>query len=46
VHPNDAGDVKMASVWYPALVTALAAAKADKVTALEAEVKREVEFAA
>jgi lysophospholipase L1-like esterase len=46
VHPNDAGDVKMANVWYPALVTALAAAKADKVTALEAEVKREIEFEA
>lgn len=46
MHPNNAGDVKMANVWYPALIAALAAAKADKVTALEAEVKREVEFKA
>jgi lysophospholipase L1-like esterase len=46
IHPNDAGDVKMANVWYPALVAALKAAKADKVTALEAEVKREIEFEA
>lgn len=30
VHPNDAGDVKMLNVWYPAIVRALAAAKADK----------------
>jgi lysophospholipase L1-like esterase len=46
VHPNDAGDVKMANVWYPALVTALQAAKADKVAVMEAEAKREVTFEA
>jgi hypothetical protein len=31
VHPNDAGDVKMLNVWYPALVRAFAAARAGKV---------------
>jgi lysophospholipase L1-like esterase len=46
VHPNDAGDVKMANVWYPALVTALQAAKADKVAVMEAEARREVTFEA
>ncbi|KAF2794189.1 carbohydrate esterase family 3 protein [Melanomma pulvis-pyrius CBS 109.77] len=50
VHPNDSGDVKMANVWYPAVVTAFAAAKADKVAAMELEAemqaKREVEFKA
>ena len=30
LHPNDAGDVKMANVFYPALLTAFKAAKADK----------------
>jgi hypothetical protein len=30
VHPNAAGDVKMADVWYPALVHAFEVAKADK----------------
>jgi lysophospholipase L1-like esterase len=30
VHPNDGGDVKMANIWYPALIKALEAAKADK----------------
>jgi hypothetical protein len=30
VHPNDAGDVKMTNVWYPAVVRAFAAAKAEK----------------
>ena len=30
VHPNDSGDTKMANVWYPAVTTAFAAAKADK----------------
>lgn len=38
VHPNDAGDVKMMNVWYPAVVKAFAAAKADK------SAMREVEF--
>lgn len=33
VHPNDSGDTKMANVWYPAVTTAFAAAKADKVAA-------------
>jgi lysophospholipase L1-like esterase len=31
VHPNDAGDVKMTNVWYPAIVRAFGAAKADGV---------------
>lgn len=30
VHPNDSGDTKMANVWYPALLQALAVAKAEK----------------
>lgn len=30
VHPNDAGDTKMMNVWYPALIKAFQAAKADK----------------
>ncbi|KAJ3577387.1 hypothetical protein NPX13_g3176 [Xylaria arbuscula] len=30
LHPNLAGDEKMANVWYPALISALRAAKADK----------------
>lgn len=30
VHPNLAGDEKMANVWYPALISALRAARADK----------------
>jgi len=30
VHPNDAGDTKMMNVWYPALVKAFQAAKAEK----------------
>jgi hypothetical protein len=40
VHPNDSGDVKMLNVWYPAIVRAFAAAKAEK------SVKREIEFKA
>ncbi|KAJ4304682.1 hypothetical protein N0V90_000209 [Kalmusia sp. IMI 367209] len=32
VHPNTSGDQKMANIWYPALLTAFAAAKADKST--------------
>lgn len=40
VHPNNAGDEKMAKIWLPALTRALAAAKADKV----AGSKREIEF--
>ena len=31
VHPNDAGDAKMTNVWYPAIVRAFGAAKADGV---------------
>jgi lysophospholipase L1-like esterase len=38
IHPNDGGDTKMADVWYPAVVRAFEAAKADK------SVKRGVEF--
>ena len=30
IHPNDGGDTKMANIWYPAVVKALEAAKADK----------------
>jgi len=30
VHPNDGGDVKMANKWFPFIVKALDAAKADK----------------
>jgi lysophospholipase L1-like esterase len=30
IHPNDGGDVKMAGVWYPALIRAFEAFKADK----------------
>ncbi|KAM7185907.1 SGNH hydrolase-type esterase domain containing protein [Naviculisporaceae sp. PSN 640] len=30
VHPNDSGDNKMANIWYPALIKAFEAAKADK----------------
>ncbi|KAF1971313.1 SGNH hydrolase [Bimuria novae-zelandiae CBS 107.79] len=33
VHPNANGDQKMANVWYPALIGAFAAAKAEKGTA-------------
>jgi len=46
VHPNDAGDTKMANIWYPALIQAFAAAKADKLQALAEEEKREVAFVA
>jgi len=35
VHPNAAGDKKMAAVWEPALVHAFAVAKADKTAALK-----------
>ncbi|KAH6858763.1 SGNH hydrolase-type esterase domain-containing protein [Alternaria alternata] len=31
VHPNDSGDVKMANVWYPAVVKAFEAARTDRV---------------
>ena len=34
VHPNAAGDKKMADVWKPALIHAFAVAKADKTAAL------------
>lgn len=30
VHPNASGDQKMLNKWYPALLTAFAAAKAEK----------------
>ena len=30
VHPNDAGDVKMTNVWYPAVVRAFEEAKKEK----------------
>ncbi|KAH7402256.1 SGNH hydrolase-type esterase domain-containing protein [Phaeosphaeria sp. MPI-PUGE-AT-0046c] len=41
VHPNDAGDVKMTNVWYPAILTAFAAAKAEKAAAKMTEVEFE-----
>ncbi|OAL43542.1 SGNH hydrolase [Pyrenochaeta sp. DS3sAY3a] len=44
VHPNDAGDVKMLNVWYPAVVRAFEAAKAEKAAAALKE--REVKFVA
>ena len=45
VHPNASGDKKMLDRWYPAILTAFAAAQADKVAAA-AEVKREEKFIA
>ncbi|KAH9907568.1 SGNH hydrolase [Xylariomycetidae sp. FL2044] len=44
VHPNAAGDTKMANIWYPALVNAFQVAAADK--AALAEKKLEIEFTA
>ncbi|KAI3324217.1 carbohydrate esterase family 3 protein [Xylariaceae sp. AK1471] len=44
VHPNKAGDTKMANIWYPALINALQVAKADKLAA--ATEKVEVPFTA
>lgn len=38
VHPNAAGDAKMADVWYPALIQALYFAKLDKLLGTAAEV--------
>lgn len=35
IHPNDSGDTKMANIWYPALIQAFQAAKADKMAALK-----------
>lgn len=46
VHPNDAGDVKMLNVWYPAIIRAFEAAKADKVGVSQAVAEREVKFVA
>ncbi|KAH7371698.1 SGNH hydrolase-type esterase domain-containing protein [Pyrenochaeta sp. MPI-SDFR-AT-0127] len=46
VHPNDAGDVKMLNVWYPAIVRAFEAAKADKAAIAQAVAEREVKFVA
>lgn len=43
VHPNDAGDVKMANVWYPAVVHAFEEANKDKVAA---EGIKEISFVA
>jgi lysophospholipase L1-like esterase len=37
VHPNDKGDEKMTAVWYPAVVRAFEAAKAEKVNVKEVE---------
>jgi hypothetical protein len=44
IHPNDAGDVKMSNVWYPAVVRAFEAARKDKSGAVVKE--REVNFVA
>lgn len=30
IHPNDAGDVKMTNVWYPAVLRAFEAVTADR----------------
>ena len=46
VHPNAAGDKKMLDKWYPAILTAFAAAQADKTAAALAEEKREEVFIA
>lgn len=32
IHPNDSGDVKMANVWFPAVVRAFEAVRADRGT--------------
>lgn len=37
VHPNASGDKKMLDKWWPALLGAFAAAKADKVQAAEVD---------
>ncbi|KAI8625959.1 carbohydrate esterase family 3 protein [Xylariaceae sp. FL1651] len=39
IHPNKAGDTKMANVWYPALMNAMRVAKADKLAAADAKVE-------
>ncbi|KAI1759056.1 carbohydrate esterase family 3 protein [Hypoxylon sp. FL1150] len=44
VHPNAAGDTKMANIWYPALVNAFQVAQADK--AAKAAEKVELPFTA
>ncbi|KAK4223853.1 SGNH hydrolase-type esterase domain-containing protein [Podospora fimiseda] len=36
VHPNDAGDTKMMNKWYPAIIQAFQAAKADKIADITA----------
>ena len=46
VHPNASGDKKMLDRWYPALLTAFAAAKAEKTGAAAAAEVVEVPFAA
>ena len=46
VHPNDSGDTKMANVWYPAVITAFQAAKADKLKAMAELETREIKFMA
>jgi lysophospholipase L1-like esterase len=35
VHPNASGDKKMMDKWYPALLTAFAAARKDKMAMTE-----------
>jgi lysophospholipase L1-like esterase len=37
VHPNASGDQKMVNVWYPAVVKAFAAAKAEQGTSMAVE---------
>lgn len=44
IHPNDSGDTKMLNVWWPAIIRAFEAAKADKSAPAEVEEKREVKF--
>ena len=40
MHPNDAGDVKMLNVWYPAVIKAFAAAKAEKTAAMSGDAEQ------
>ena len=44
VHPNDAGDVKMLNVWYPAIIRAFEAARKEKEGTVVKE--REIKFMA
>ena len=45
VHPNDAGDVKMLNVWYPAIIRAFEAARREKESTVVVK-ERKVKFMA